>query len=138
MIAPVSAIDFRGEVSFSIGCAVFLGTSDRSYLDPADFIASDCTFHVGTSANHSGGMTGAVRIALSARSFLPQAKVHGSTDPALDLCMTIPDGTYYASLVTSNPPVREQRIGSNGLVRAPPGPGIALPDFIQECRVTTR
>ena len=52
--------------------------------------------------------------------------------------MAIPDCTYYASLVTSNPAVREQRIGTNGLVRAPPGPGIALADFIQECRVTTR
>ena len=70
MIAPVSAVDYQGGGSFSVGRAVpVVETSDGSYLNTADFIASGCTSYVGTSANHSDGMTGAVRIALLANSF---------------------------------------------------------------------
>ena len=136
MIAPVSAVDYLGGGSFSVGRAVLADeTSEGSYLDTADFIASGCASCVRTSANHRRGMTGAVRIAHLADSFRLRAEVHGPTEPAVDQCMAIPNYTYYESLVTSNPAVREQRIGTNGRVRAPPGPGV---DFIQECRITRR
>ena len=43
-------------------------TSDGSHLNTADFIASGCATYVRTSANHRGGMTGAMRIAHLANS----------------------------------------------------------------------
>jgi hypothetical protein len=52
--------------------------------------------------------------------------------------MAIPNNTYYESLVTSNPVVRESRVGPDGLVQAPTTPGIALPDFVQERRAGSR
>lgn len=113
-------------------------TSDGSHLNTADFIASGCASYVRTSANHRGGMTGAMRIAHLADSFRLRAEVHGPTEPAVHLCMAIPNNTYYESLVTSNPVVREARVGPDGLVQAPSTPGIALPDFVQERRATPR
>ena len=113
-------------------------TSDGSHLNTADFIASGCASYVRTSANHRGGMTGAMRIAHLADSFRLRAEVHGPTEPAVHLCMAIPNNTYYESLVTSNPVVREPRVGPDGLVQAPTTPGIALPDFVQERRAASR
>jgi L-alanine-DL-glutamate epimerase-like enolase superfamily enzyme len=107
-------------------------TSDGSHLNTADFIASGCATYVRTSANHRGGITGAMRIAHLADSYRLRAEVHGPTEPAVHLCMAVPNCTYYESLVTSNPVARESRVGSDGLVRAPTEPGIALPDFVHE------
>ena len=78
-------------------------TSDGSHLNTADFIASGCATYVRTSANHRGGITGAMRIAHLADSFRLRAEVHGPTESAVHLCMAIPNCTYYESLVTSNP-----------------------------------
>jgi L-alanine-DL-glutamate epimerase-like enolase superfamily enzyme len=113
-------------------------TSDGSHLNTADFIASGCATYVRTSANHRGGITGAMRIAHLADSFRLRAEVHGPTEPAVHLCMAIPNCTYYESLVKSNPVVRESRVGLDGLVHAPTEPGIALPAFVQEARGATR
>src|SRR5919108_521802 len=112
-------------------------TSDGSHLNTADFIASGCATYVRTSANHRGGMTGAMRIAHLADSFRLRAEVHGPTEPAVHLCMAIPNCTYYESLVTSNPVVREARVGADGFVRAPTAPGLALPDFVHELRTAS-
>jgi len=109
-------------------------TSDGSHLNTADFIASGCATYVRTSANHRGGITGAMRIAHLADSYRLRAEVHGPTEPAVHLCMAIPNCTYYESLVTSNPVVREPRVMSDGTVRAPATPGIELPDFVYETR----
>jgi L-alanine-DL-glutamate epimerase-like enolase superfamily enzyme len=107
-------------------------TSDGNHLNTADFIASGCATYVRTSANHRGGITGAMRIAHLADSYRLRAEVHGPTEPAVHLCMAVPNCTYYESLVTSNPVAREPRVGADGLVRAPTEPGIALPDFVHE------
>ncbi len=112
-------------------------TSDGNHLNTADFIASGCATYVRTSANHRGGITGAMRIAHLADSFRLRAEVHGPTEPAVHLCMAIPNCTYYESLVTSNPVERETRVGSDGFVVAPETPGIALPDFVIERRTTS-
>ena len=112
-------------------------TSDGSHLNTADFIASGCATYVRTSANHRGGMTGAMRIAHLADSFRLRAEVHGPTETAVHLCMAIPNCTYYESLVTSNPVVREPRVGPDGHVQAPTEPGIALPRFVAEHRATS-
>lgn len=109
-------------------------TSDGSHLNTADFIASGCATAVRTSANHRGGMTGAMRIAHLADSYQLRAEVHGPTETAVHLCMAIPNCTYYESLVTSNPVVREPRVGPDGMVQAPSSPGIALPSFVHEYR----
>ena len=108
-------------------------TSDGSHLNTADFIASGCATYVRTSANHRGGVTGAMRIAHLADSFRLRAEVHGPTESAVHLCMAIPNCTYYESLVTSNPVVRESRVGPDGLVHAPTSPGIELPAFAGSC-----
>jgi L-alanine-DL-glutamate epimerase-like enolase superfamily enzyme len=113
-------------------------TSDGSHLNTADFIASGCATYVRTSANHRGGITGAMRIAHLADSFRLRAEVHGPTEPAVHLCMAIPNCTYYESLVTSNPAQREPRVGPDGLVRAPVAPGIELPEFVHERRGVVR
>jgi L-alanine-DL-glutamate epimerase-like enolase superfamily enzyme len=113
-------------------------TSDGSHLNTADFIASGCATYVRTSANHRGGITGAMRIAHLADSFRLRAEVHGPTESAVHLCMAIPNCTYYESLVTSNPATRERRVGPDGLVQAPTEPGIALPEFVHEHRAATR
>ena len=110
-------------------------TSDGSHLNTADFVAAGCATYVRTSANHRGGITGAMRIAHLADSFRIRAEPHGPTEPAVHLCMAIPNCTYYESLVKSNPVTRETRVGPDGLVHAPTEPGIALPDFVQESRV---
>jgi L-alanine-DL-glutamate epimerase-like enolase superfamily enzyme len=110
-------------------------TSDGSHLNTADFIVSGCATYVRTSANHRGGITGAMRIAHLADAFRLRAEVHGPTEPAVHLCMAVPNCTYYESLVTSNPATRESRVGPDGLVHAPAEPGIALPDFANEYRV---
>jgi L-alanine-DL-glutamate epimerase-like enolase superfamily enzyme len=113
-------------------------TSDGSHMNTADFIASGCATYVRTSANHRGGITGAMRIAHLADSFCLRAEVHGPTEPAVHLCMAVPNCTYYESLVTSNPVTREARVGPDGLVQAPTTPGIALPEFVHERRATAR
>jgi L-alanine-DL-glutamate epimerase-like enolase superfamily enzyme len=109
-------------------------TSDGSHMNTADFIASGCATYVRTSANHRGGITGAMRTAHLADAYRLRAEPHGPTEPAVHLCMAIPNCTYYESLVTSNPVVRESRVGADGLVRAPTEPGIALPDVVHEAR----
>ena len=79
-----------------------------------------------------------MRIAHLADSFRLRAEVHGPTEPAVHLCMAIPNNTYDDSLVTSNPVVRESRVGPDGLVQAPTTAGIALPEFVQELRAGSR
>jgi L-alanine-DL-glutamate epimerase-like enolase superfamily enzyme len=113
-------------------------TSDGSHFNTADFIAAGCASYVRTSANHRGGLTGAMRIAHLADSFCLRAEVHGPTEPSVHLCMAIPNCTYYESLVTCNPVKRESRVGADGLVRAPTAPGLALPDFVQELRASSQ
>jgi L-alanine-DL-glutamate epimerase-like enolase superfamily enzyme len=113
-------------------------TSDGSHLNTADFIAAGCATYVRTSANHRGGITGAMRIAHLADSFRLRAEVHGPTEPAVHLCMSIPNCTYYESLVQSNPVTREPRVGPDGLVLAPTKPGIALPELVHESRAGAR
>jgi len=103
-------------------------TSDGAHMNSADFIAAGAaTFGVRASTNLRGGITGAMRTAHLADAYRVRAEVHGSDIPNHHLCMAISNTTYYESLVTSNPVVRERAVDANGLVHAPTGPGIALP-----------
>ncbi|MEY9856089.1 L-alanine-DL-glutamate epimerase-like enolase superfamily enzyme [Catenulispora sp. GAS73] len=103
-------------------------TSDGAHMNSADFIAAGAaTFGVRASTNLRGGITGAMRTAHLADAYRLRAEVHGSDIPNQHLCMAISNTTYYESLVTSNPVVRERAVDQDGLVHAPTGPGIALP-----------
>lgn len=99
-------------------------TSDGAHMNTADFIASGCATFVRTSAALKGGITGAMRIAHLADSYLLRAEVHGGGMTHRHLCMAIPNTTYYESLVATNPVVREACVDAQGLVHAPTGPGI--------------
>lgn len=111
-----------------VGVPLLVGeTSDGAHMNTADFIASGCACFVRTSTELRGGFTGAMRIAHLADSFRMRAEVHGNTLYARHLCMAIPNTTWYESLVSSNPVVREPGVDARGMVAAPPGPGVGLP-----------
>src|SRR5438270_10506702 len=99
-------------------------TSDGAHMNTADFIAAGCATFVRTSSGLKGGLTGGMRIAHLADSFRLRAEVHGDGLVNRHLCMAIPNTTYYESLVRTNPVVRAPEIDAQGLVHAPPGPGI--------------
>ncbi|MBH0130628.1 enolase C-terminal domain-like protein [Salinibacterium sp. NK8237] len=99
-------------------------TSAGAHMNVADFIASGCASAVRTSAGLKGGVTGAMRIAHLADSFLLRAEVHTGGLVSAHLCMAIPNTTYYESLVTSSVVTREDVVGADGLVRASSAVGI--------------
>lgn len=103
-------------------------TSDGAHMNSADFIrAGAATFGVRAGATLRGGITGAMRTAHLADSFLLRAEVHGSDAPNRHLVMAISNTTYYESLVTSADVRRENCVGADGFVQAPTGLGIGLP-----------
>lgn len=103
-------------------------TSDGAHMNAADFIVSGAaTAGVRTSIDLKGGVTGALRVAHLADAFRLRAEVHGPIIPHRHLCMAVPNTTYYESLVTSNPVVREDGIDARGVLAAPTAPGIGLP-----------
>jgi L-alanine-DL-glutamate epimerase-like enolase superfamily enzyme len=114
-------------------------TSDGAHMNTADFIASGAaTFGVRTGWELKGGITGAMRIAHLADAFRLRAEVHGPQVPNVTLCMAIANTTYYESLVTGDPVVREARVDADGLVHAPTAPGIALPGSIEPAEPGSR
>jgi L-alanine-DL-glutamate epimerase-like enolase superfamily enzyme len=107
-------------------------TSDGAHMNSADFIAAGAaTFGVRAGTTLRGGITGAMRTAHLADAYRLRAEVHGSDIPNHHLCMAIPNTTYYESLVTSSTVVRERHVDANGLVHAPRGPGIGLPNTLE-------
>jgi L-alanine-DL-glutamate epimerase-like enolase superfamily enzyme len=103
-------------------------TSDGAHMNTADFIASGCATFVRTSPGLKAGFTGAMRIAHTADSFRLRAEVAGGGPVNIHLCMAIPNTTFYESLVTSNPVVREPSVDARGMVHAPTAPGVGYPD----------
>ena len=103
-------------------------TSDGAHMNMADFIASGCATFVRSGTHHKGGITGAMRIAHTADSFRLRAEVAGGGPVNIHLCMAISNTTYYESLVTSNPVVREPMVDAGGLVHAPRAPGVGYPE----------
>jgi len=105
-------------------------TSDGSHMNTADFIAAGCATYVRTSANHRGGSPrdahgtcDAFRLrAEPTADRAGRAPVHGDTELHL-----------LRVLVTSNPVVREPRVGADGLVRAPTERH-CIADFVAEAR----
>jgi len=99
-------------------------TTSGAHMNAADYIASGCASAVRTGSTLKAGITGALRIAHLADSYLLRAEVHGGGLPNTHLCMAIPNTTYYESLVDSNPVRRAAEVDASGLVHAPSGPGM--------------
>lgn len=99
-------------------------TSDGAHMNTADFIASGCASAVRTSSTFKGGVTGALRVAHLADSFLLRAEIHGGGLVSTHLAMSIPNTTYYESLVDSNPVRPAPEVDASGLVHAPTTPGM--------------
>jgi L-alanine-DL-glutamate epimerase-like enolase superfamily enzyme len=98
-------------------------TSDGAHLTVGDFVTSGAASAVRTSAHYKGGITGAMRVAHLADSFRLRAEIHGSGIVNAHLCMAIPNTSYYEALVYTNPVTRPPGVGTDGMVRAPIGPG---------------
>lgn len=107
-------------------------TSYGAHMNTADFIASGCAGAVRTSSGLKGGITGAMRIAHLADSFLLRAEVHGGGAVNTHLCMAIPNTSYYESLIAENPVVREAAVDADGMVRAGAAVGIGWESVWQE------
>jgi L-alanine-DL-glutamate epimerase-like enolase superfamily enzyme len=103
-------------------------TSNGAHMNTADFIASGCASYVRASTDLRGGFTGAMRTAHLADSFRLRAEPHGSHLTSRHLCMAISNATYYESLVRSNPVEREPGIDAHGMLHAPSGVGVGLPE----------
>jgi L-alanine-DL-glutamate epimerase-like enolase superfamily enzyme len=103
--------------------------SAGSHMNTADFIAAGCASAVRTGTALRGGITGSLRIAHLADSFHLRAEVHGMGLPNTHLCMSIPNTTYFESLVTSNPVRRGPEVDALGLVHAPTGPGMGYEEL---------
>lgn len=99
-------------------------TSDGAHMNSADFIAAGTATAVRTGTTYRGGFTGALRTAHLADSFLMRAEVHGGGVANRQLCMTIPNTTYYESLIYSNPVTRPREVNACGMVSAPVGSGM--------------
>jgi L-alanine-DL-glutamate epimerase-like enolase superfamily enzyme len=67
-----------------------------------------------------------MRVAHLADAFRLRAEVHGPGLINRHLCMAIPNNTYYESLVTSNPVVREAYVDEHGEIHAPDDPGLGF------------
>jgi L-alanine-DL-glutamate epimerase-like enolase superfamily enzyme len=109
-------------------------TSDGAHMKVADFLVAGCASYVRTGATYKAGVTGALRIAHLAESFLVPAEVHQSGIVSQHLCMAIPNTTYYESRVIGNPIVREGAVDSDGFVHAPTGPGFGFDESLSSGR----
>ena len=98
--------------------------AEGAHMKTADFIASGCADVVRTSSGLRGGVTGAMRTAHLADSFLIRAEVHGGGLVARHLCLAISNTTYYEALVVSNRVERPAEVDALGNVTATKSPGI--------------
>lgn len=94
-------------------------TSDGGHYTAAEWLASGACDMVRTSWWFKGGVTGALRIAHLADAFGTSAEVHGGGALSAHLCCAISNTTYYEAMVSGNPVVTDQLVGSDGRVRAP-------------------
>jgi L-alanine-DL-glutamate epimerase-like enolase superfamily enzyme len=106
-------------------------TSDGAHYTMADWVVSGCATFVRTCAAFKAGFTGGLRIAHLAEAFGLRAEVHGGGLVHAQLALTIPNTTYYESLVRTNPVQREPLVGADGFVRLSETPGFGLdPDAL--------
>jgi L-alanine-DL-glutamate epimerase-like enolase superfamily enzyme len=94
------------------------------HMNTADFIASGCASGVRTDAELRGGITGAMRVAHLADSFLLRAEVHGSGIVSRHLCMAINNNSYYEALIESTTVADCRPEVVQGVLHAPTLPGV--------------
>lgn len=99
-------------------------TSDGCHYNTADFIHFSAGDIVRTSTALKGGFTGALRIAHLADAYQLRAEVHGGGLPNLHVACAIPNTTYYESLITTNPVLREPLVDEKGMVTVPQTAGV--------------
>lgn len=99
-------------------------TSGGAHMNMADFVSAGCGTAVRTGSTFKAGITGSLRIAHLADAYLMNAEIHAGGLANRHLCMSIPNTSYYESLVVANPVVRAPEVDAAGLVRAPEGPGL--------------
>jgi L-alanine-DL-glutamate epimerase-like enolase superfamily enzyme len=100
--------------------------AEGAHMKTADFIVAGGAAVVRTSSGLRGGITGAMRTAHLADSFLLRAEVHGGGDAAKHLCMAISNTTYFESLIVSSNVVRPDEVDAQGNVHASTLPGIGF------------
>jgi L-alanine-DL-glutamate epimerase-like enolase superfamily enzyme len=105
-------------------------TADGVHYTAADFIVNGAADMVRTGVDYRG-VTGAIRVAHLADAFYMKAEVHADGPANAHLGLAIPNNTFYESYIVSNPINVEDRVGRDGLVRAPNRPGIGY-EFTQE------
>jgi L-alanine-DL-glutamate epimerase-like enolase superfamily enzyme len=101
-------------------------TSDGAHMNTGDFIASGAPSAVRIGAGLRGGITGSLRTAHLADSYLLRAEVHGGGHANRHLCMSVPNTTYYEAIVSGNPISRPAFVESDGSVLAPTTPGMGF------------
>lgn len=98
--------------------------SAGAHMNAGDFVASGRVSALRVGSTFRGGITGSLRTAHLADAYHLRAEVHGMGLANTHLCMSIPNSTYYESLVDSNPVRRRPEVDAAGLVHAPTSPGI--------------
>lgn len=102
-------------------------TSDGAHFNTADFIAQVNCHYVRTGVDFRGGFSGAIRTAHLAEAYGLRAEVHGGGSANIHLCMSIPNTTYFESLVWGNPVRHDANVvDGRGCVKAPKPPGIGI------------
>lgn len=100
--------------------------AEGAHMNTGDFIASGVAGAVRTGAGLRGGITGSMRIAHLADSYLLRAEVHGGGEANTHLCMAISNTTYYEALIDSVQVRRPPEVDADGLVHASERPGIGF------------
>jgi L-alanine-DL-glutamate epimerase-like enolase superfamily enzyme len=62
------------------------------------------------------------------------AEIHGSGLANIHLALAIKNNSYYETFVASNPIAVDPRVGRDGLVRAPHGPGVGYEIDVERLR----
>ncbi|HYY11942.1 MAG TPA: enolase C-terminal domain-like protein [Kineosporiaceae bacterium] len=100
--------------------------TEGAHMSTANFIAAGCASAVRTGSHLRGGVTGALRTAHLAESFLLRAEVHAPGLVNRHLCMAIRNNTYYESIIDSNPVRRPPEVDADGRVHAPRAVGVGF------------
>ena len=98
--------------------------AEGAHMTTADFIDSGCADVVRAGPGLRGGITGAMRTAHLADSYLLRAEIHGGGLAARHLCMAIPNTTYYEALIDSPQVKRPAEVDASGNVTATTTPGV--------------
>jgi L-alanine-DL-glutamate epimerase-like enolase superfamily enzyme len=108
-------------------------TADGVHYIAAEFIVNGAADMVRTGVEYRG-ITGALRVAHLADAFHMNAEIHGSGLANIHLALAIKNNSYYETFVASNPIAVDPRVGRDGLVRAPHGPGVGYEIDVERLR----